>query len=100
MRRLNYTDEAKESLRDIARFIAEQSGSFASAEAFLDRIGNHCGKLAELPGTLGTSRPELLRDIRSTPFQRYVIFFRYTPGEMEIIDILAGDRDLERHFDS
>jgi len=49
-------------------------------------------------GLLGTPRPELGDEIRSTPHQGYVIFFRYVGDRIEIIAILHGRHDVERHF--
>lgn len=48
---------------------------------------------------LGTARTELLTDIRSTPFQNYIIFFRYVDEDvLEIVNVIEGRRDVAGHF--
>lgn len=94
MRRLRYTAAARADLAEIAAYIAEQSDSRAVAEAFADRLRQKCAQLAMLPGTLGTARPELGHELRSTPFQAYVIFFRYEEDAVTIVDVLHGQRDI------
>ena len=98
MRRLRYTDAANANLSEIALYIAEQSASRAIAESFIDRLRGQCRKLTELPGTLGTARPELRPDISSTPYQNYVIFFRYGDGIVEIVNVLERHRDVDGYF--
>jgi toxin ParE1/3/4 len=57
-----------------------------------------CQELAALPGTMGLARPELLADLRSTPYGNYVIFFRYFGDAFEVVNILEGHRDIEGYF--
>lgn len=98
MRRLVYLASAYQDLLDIQRYIANESGHLSVANRFAGRIRQRCERLASLPGVLGRSRPELRADIRSLPFQAYIIFFRYTPDTVEIVNILHGHRDLEAFF--
>jgi toxin ParE1/3/4 len=51
-----------------------------------------------LPATLGTARPELRPDIRSTPCQGYTIFFRYLGDTVQIVSVLGAHRDIEGYF--
>jgi len=100
MRRLHYTDEAGRNLVEIAPYIATESSSRDVALSFTERLRTKCRQLASLPAILGTARPELREDIRSTPCQGYVIFFRYRPDDvLEIVNILHGSRDIDSHFD-
>lgn len=99
MRRLQYTDAAASDLLEIALYIATESQSRELASAFVERLRAKCRHLASLPATLGTSRPELRRDIRSTPCQGYVIFFRYRGDALEVVNILHASRDVIRHFE-
>ena len=98
MRALRYTNEAEADLVQIALYIAHESGRRDIALGFTQRWRDQCRKLASLPGTLGTARPELHPDIRSVPFQGYVIFFRYLDDLVEIVSILEGHRDIDGHF--
>jgi len=76
LRRLVYLSSARQDLRDILRYLTQESGDRALARAFVDRLRRQCAKLAALPGTLGRGRPELRPDIRSVPYRGYIIFFR------------------------
>lgn len=99
VRRLHYTDDAGRNLVDIALYIANESQSREIALAFVAHLRAKCRDLARLPGTLGTARPELREDIRSTPCNGYVIFFRYRDDVLEVVNVLHGSRDIVRHFE-
>jgi plasmid stabilization system protein ParE len=58
-----------------------------------------CHKLAALDATHGRARPELRGDIRSFPYQGYLIFFRYRDERFEVVNILEGHRDIESFFE-
>jgi len=98
LRHLRYTDAALDDLVDIAFQIAIESGSRSLAEAFIARIRSKCERIAILPGTLGKAHPEFRHDFRSTPYQAYIIFFRYDGNAVEIINVLAAARDINAHF--
>jgi toxin ParE1/3/4 len=98
MWRLSYTDEANDDLVEIAVYIANQSSSREVAIEFAMRLRAKCEHLAALSATLGRARPELRHDIRSFPYQGYVIFFRYLGDVLEIVNILHGSRDNEGYF--
>jgi len=98
-RRLRYLQSAKSDLIDILSYITRESGSLAVGRQFVMRLREQCQKLGRLPGKLGRARPELRPDMRSFPFRGYVIFFRYTPEAVEIVDILEGHRDIQGHFE-
>lgn len=98
MRHLNILDAAKDNLTEIANHIADASGSADVAEAFVAKIIAHCQKFANLPGTLGRARRELAKNLRSTPFGNYVIFFRYEPDTFDVVNVLHDARDIEAFF--
>jgi toxin ParE1/3/4 len=99
MRELVYTHAAKQDLLGILDYIAAESGDVAVGLHFTTQLRQQCSKLADLPGTLGRARPELRPDVRSFAFKGYVIFFRYAPGVLEVVNILEGHQDIESHFD-
>jgi toxin ParE1/3/4 len=99
MRRLHYTDDADRNIVDIAITIATESQSREIAIDFTEGLRAKCRHLASLPGTLGTARPDLRKDIRSTPCQGYVIFFRYGDGVLEVVNVLHGSRDVVSYFE-
>lgn len=100
MRQLHFTNDADGNLVEIAVYLATESSSRDVAVAFTERLRAKCRQLASLPATVGTARPELRTDIRSTPCQDYVIFFRYRVDDvLEIVNILHGSRDIDSYFD-
>jgi toxin ParE1/3/4 len=98
MRALVYTEAAKQDLLEILDYIATESENVTVGLIFTTHLREQCRKLAELPGTLGRARPELRPDIRSFAYKGYVIFFRYFPEMLEIVNILEGHRDIESYF--
>jgi toxin ParE1/3/4 len=81
-------------------YITRETGDRKVGAAFIAKLRARCGKLSQLDATLGTARPELRADIRSTPCQGYVIFFRYRGDDVvEIVNILHGSRDIDSYFD-
>lgn len=98
MRDLRYTAAARHDLDAIAGYIVDSGGDEATAMRFVARVHAKCEKLASLPGLMGTARPELAADLRSTPFGNYVVFFRYQEGALEIVTVVEGHRDIARHF--
>ena len=98
MRQLVYLSSARQDLRDLLRYLAQESGDRAVARAFVNRLQQQCGRLASLSGTLGRARPELRPDIRSFPFRGYIIFFRYQGETFEVVNVLEGHRDFPGLF--
>lgn len=99
MRRLTYTDAATDNLREIAVYIVSESSSRTVAVNFMNRLRDKCRYVAAMPATLGTPRPELRPDIRSTPCLGYVIFFRYQDDALEVVNVLHGRRDIVPYFE-
>lgn len=99
VRRLIYTDAAQLDLIAIALDIAERSGSRAAGDGFAAKLAARCERLAVLPGLLGTARPDLHADVRSIVHNNYLIFFRYSGQAVEIVNVLAGRRNLEFLFE-
>lgn len=96
--KLVVTSAAQADFVDIAKHVAEVTGDGPRGVAFARRLRAQCEKLAELPGTLGRSRPELGLGLRSFPFVGWLIVFRYGEDLVEIARILSGHRDIEAAF--
>ena len=47
---------------------------------------------------MGRARPELLPELRSFPHKRYIVFFKYTPDALVVVNILEAARDLDAYF--
>lgn len=56
-------------------------------------------RLTELLGLLGTARPEIGADVRSTPVGNYVVLFRYTRETLDLLAVIHASRDVVSHFD-
>ena len=100
MPRLVFSTAAREGLAEIEAYIEEASGSGEAAQDFVEEIICKCSRLAEFETKVGRSRPELLPDLRSSPFRNYVIFFRYISDTFYVVNILHGARDIDAFFDN
>ena len=78
-------------------YIADH-GTDATARKFVVALLDHCRAIAALPGMLGTARPDLATGLRSTPHNRYIVYFRYGGDALEIVNILDASRDALAHF--
>jgi len=88
--------KALEDLAEIWAYIAD--GSLRHADAFAAAINRELRDLARHP-LIGRARPELLSDLRSFPFGRYVIFYLPRKRGIEVVRVLHGARDLKPLFD-
>jgi toxin ParE1/3/4 len=98
--RLRFSAAAKDDLDSIAEYIADKSGSRATAEGFARELRDKCRVLARASIEMGRPRTELRPDLRSHPHKNYVIFFRYVGDMLEIVNVLEGHRDMRAFFDS
>ena len=78
-------------LAEIWSYIADDSE--VNADRFLDRLETKLKLLATQP-TMGRARPELMADLRSFPFERYVFFFVAAPDGIEIVRVVHSARDV------
>ncbi|MGZ5871835.1 MAG: type II toxin-antitoxin system RelE/ParE family toxin [Bradyrhizobium sp.] len=87
------TAQAESDLEQIANYIAEQSVEIALN--FVRELREECESLADAPrGYPLVPRHEHL-GIRRRPFGNYLIFYRVSPGAVEVVHILHGARDYE-----
>lgn len=98
MRRLVYLQAARRDLIGILEHVAREAQDVEVGLRFTAILRQQCARLAALPGTLGTARPELWPDLRSFPCRGYIIFFRYRDDAFEVVNILHGHRDISGHF--
>ena len=90
MPRLRYSEQSKNDLKQIARFIANDKPD--AARKWVSKLREKC-RLASQHPEIGDERPELGEGIRSTYLGRYVIFFRRNDGFVEIVRVIRGDVD-------
>jgi toxin ParE1/3/4 len=93
MARLRFSGRAELDLIEIGDFIALDSAS--NAGRFVAGLEEYCRVLEAHP-LLGRAREELLPGLRSLPYRRYVIFYRVTADDIEIVRVLHSARDIRR----
>ena len=93
-----YSPKAEQDLNEIAQYILENN--LEAALRFVDAVEKTCTGLVEMPDmghTFVVSNPAL-KGIRmiwvSKVYSSYLIFYRQTKREIEVIRILHGARDL------
>ena len=96
MARYLITRRAQEDIDEILKYIA--ADNLNAALAFSDRLTELFELLAE-NRKIGRERPELKEDLRSFPEGNYVIFYRMWAGQLAIVRVLHGGRDLDELFD-
>ncbi len=87
---------AKSDLKEIYQYGLRQWGH-AQSENYLSTIKNQFWLLTQQP-LIGTQRPELLPDARSLPINSHTLFYRVTTTRVEIIRVLHGRQDPQRHL--
>lgn len=87
---------AKEDLKDIYLYGLRQWGK-AQSNNYLTAIKDQFWTLTEQP-LMGVERPELMPDTRSLPIQSHTLFYRVKPNQVEIIRVLHGRQDPQRHL--
>jgi toxin ParE1/3/4 len=99
MSRITRRNAARQDLVDVAYYYIRQ-GSPASARRFRDQAEALFGRPADMPG-LGApydhDHPALagLRFLPVTRFKKYLVFYRATPGGIEVVRVLHGARDIQ-----
>ena len=81
-------------MADIADYVDELSGNVATGLRVTERLRGHCRKLAASPLVPGRPRPELGEGLRSVPRDAHLIIFKCNAGEIEIVNIVHGRRDV------
>lgn len=87
---------AKTDLKDIYQYGLRQWGQTQS-ESYLESIKEQFWTLTELP-LIGIDRSELLSGTRSLPIESHTLFYRVTTDTVEVIRVLHGRQDPQRHL--
>ncbi len=98
MKRAEYIPSAKVDLKNLRLYLTRASGSRDVSRKFIARLRAHCDHLASLPFRMGTERPDLGPEVRSSAFEAYVVFFRYRGDHFEVVNIIEGHRDMPGYF--
>jgi toxin ParE1/3/4 len=87
---------AKNDLKDIYQYGLRQWGQ-SQSESYLSTIKKQLWLLTQQP-LMGTERPELLPNTRSLPIESHTLFYRVAVNRVEIIRVLHGRQDPQRHL--
>ena len=87
---------AKNDLKEIYQYGLRLWGQTQS-ESYLSTIKKQFWLLTQQP-LIGTQRPELLPDVRSLPINSHTLFYRVTTTRVEVILVLHGRQDPQRHL--
>ena len=87
MAKVFFTLQAKQDLKDIAKYIALDNKS--TAIAYIKMLQGKCKKLADSP-KIGVQYATL----RKFPVGNYLIFYREQKKNIEIIRVLHANRDI------
>ena len=87
---------AKADLKDLYQYGLRQWGQKQS-DSYLESLEEHFWMLTEQP-LIGVKRPDLLPDMRSLPIESHTLFYRVTSDTVEIIRVLHGRQDPQRHL--
>ncbi len=87
---------AKTDLKDIYQYSLRQWGQ-AQSDSYLENLKKHFWSLTEQP-LMGIERPELFPGARSLPIESPTLFYRVTHDIVEIIRVLHGRQDPQRHL--
>ena len=66
----------------------------AAADRWVERLDTALKRLATQP-LMGRARPELAPELRSFPFQRYVVFYVPRDDGVDVVRVLHSARDVE-----
>ena len=87
---------AKIDLKDIYQYGLRQWGQVQS-DRYLENIKDQLWSLREQP-LIGIDRSELLPDVRSLLIESHTLFYWVTTDRVEIIRLLHGRQDPQRHL--
>lgn len=90
-----FSPAAQRDLNEISEVIARDKP--AAALAFIEKLRGQCQLLANRP-EMGFRRDELARTLRVWPVGRWLIFYRQSEEDIEIVRVVHGARDLPRLF--
>ena len=96
---VKYTKESQSDIESIYEYIARE-GSLASADRVIDAVTTTCENLGDFPA-LGRRRPEfdaLNFEVRSIGAGKYVILYTQYEGEVWIVRVVHGARDIGPEF--
>ncbi len=96
MSSFHLTAQAKEDLKSIGRYTQETWGR-EQRNKYLAALDKCFHRLAENPG-VGQSCEEIREGYRKLHEGRHMVFYRPVSGGIEIVRVLHGSMDTEKHL--
>ncbi len=91
------TTSVRKDLKEIGRYIAQQSQSLDLAMQFLDRIDQKCKLYAAHP-EMGAPRTDLAPSVRCFSVSEYVVFYEPHRRGIRILLVTHGSMDVPTIF--
>lgn len=95
MRHVRQSSQAWRDALEITLYIANDN--LLAADAFVDMLDRKLQILAQHP-EIGQSRSELGAGLRSFTAGSYVLVYRFTADELELIRVIHSARDIDALF--
>src|SRR5262245_42122715 len=92
MASIDQTDQAREDLREIVRYLRHQSRP--AAERLAKAVKSRLRSLSKSPA-LGRERPEFGAGVRNLVVGDYILIYHLTDTIITVIRIFHGSRDIE-----
>jgi toxin ParE1/3/4 len=93
---LTIAPAAQADLKNIYHYGLQQWGQTQS-ESYLEALKEHIWQLTEQP-MMGIERPDLFPGTRSLAIGSHTLFYRITESSVDIIRLLHGRQDPNRHL--
>jgi toxin ParE1/3/4 len=87
---------ARDDLKNIYQYGRRQWGK-ARSDSYMAILQEQFWSLTAQP-LMGIERPELSQDVRSLAIQSHTVFYRVAAKRIEIIRVLHGRQDPQRHL--
>lgn len=95
MRHIRQSSQAWRDILEITLYIANDN--LSAADAFVDILDHKLEILAQHP-EIGQRRPELGAGLRSFTVGSYVLVYRFTADELELVRVIHSARDIDALF--
>jgi len=95
MSRIRITPLAEQDLVEIWYFIAQDNP--LAADRLLDLLGQKYTLLADNPN-MGPARPDIAKELRYHPVGNYLLLYRVISGDIELVRVVHGARDVQSLF--
>ena len=96
MAKIKFSETSRNDIESIWQYIAENNPQ--AANNFLLQLKDKFELLANTP-KIGRLRQDVMLELRSFPYKKYVIFYFPTDEGIEIFRVVHGSRDIETLFD-